>query len=383
MEKKYGLIKGSDAKKPAANFSRPSIFNAESSDEEEAPRRIGLPGEMQKRQAKLIQDKAMEEDPTIYQYDEVYDDISAKRLEEKAKKSEDKKPKYISRLLVAAEKRKIENERRVERQVQKEREAEGEQFKDKEAFVTASYRKKLEELKKAEEEEAREAYLESIGDVRKQGNLDGFYRHIYSQKLDKDPSKSVVKQEESHLIPSSSMQDIDQEVSDQEESDPVLKKVQISKTDKKDTKSRSYRKRNNSEVKKESEDEEETVSSAKKAHLQSNLDADSDFSIDSSSSDEEENEKTVKTAPDSAPLEFVKQAETPTEEIKSVMGPPVTTPDTKLASENGHKDNVESEKKKEKLPKIDIWKKRTVGETFDAALQRYYERKVLRGQTAC
>lgn len=117
---------------------------------------------MQKRQAKLIQDKAMEEDPTIYQYDEVYDEISNKRQEEKAKKAEDKKPKYINRLLVAAEKRKIENERRIERQVQKERDAEGEQFKDKEAFVTASYRKKLEELKKAEEEEAREAYLESM-----------------------------------------------------------------------------------------------------------------------------------------------------------------------------------------------------------------------------
>lgn len=36
MEKKYGLIKASDAKKPPATFSRPSIFNEESSDEEQA-----------------------------------------------------------------------------------------------------------------------------------------------------------------------------------------------------------------------------------------------------------------------------------------------------------------------------------------------------------
>lgn len=176
MEKKYGLIKANEAKaatarKPIASFTRPSIFDEESSDEEQAPRKIGLPGQAQKRQAVLLQEKALEEDPTVYQYDEVYDEISNKRQEEKAKKSEDKKPKYIERLLQTAEKRKIENERRVERQVQREREAEGEKFKDKEAFVTASYRKKLEELRKAEEAEAREAYLESIGDVTKQGNL--------------------------------------------------------------------------------------------------------------------------------------------------------------------------------------------------------------------
>ncbi|XP_063709327.1 nuclear speckle splicing regulatory protein 1 [Culicoides brevitarsis] len=381
MEKKYGLIKASDAKKPLANFSRPSVFGDESSDEDTAPRKIGLPGEKQKQQAKLIQEKAMEEDPTIYQYDEVYDEISNKRAEEKAKKSEDKKPKYIQRLLVAAEKRKIENERRIERQVQKEREAEGEQFKDKEAFVTASYRKKLEELKKAEEEEAREAYLESIGDVRKQGNLDGFYRHIYSQKLDSKPSneaKNSKKDDESHLIPASATQ----EDSENEESDPVLSKVQISKTEKRDTKSRSYRKRNNSEAqntKESDEDEEETVAT-KKAHLQSNLDADSDFSIDSSSSEDEKEDEKDTIVPESAPLEFVKQTETAE---KTEMGPPKaeeTTkklPEEEKKPENGHKEEKEVKPKKEK---IDIWKKRTVGDAFDAALQRYYERKALREQ---
>lgn len=73
-----------------------------------------------------MQEKAVEEDPTVFQYDEVYDEMDSKRKFQKlARKDIDKNPKYISKLLAAAEKRKIENERRIERQVQKEREAEG------------------------------------------------------------------------------------------------------------------------------------------------------------------------------------------------------------------------------------------------------------------
>lgn len=114
----------------------------------------------------------MEEDPTVYQYDELYDDMEDKKKQAKvAVKSEEKKPKYIEKLLVTAEKRKRENERRVERQVQKEREEEGDKFADKEAFVTSSYKKKLEEMKQDEEKEARENYLEEIGDVTKQSDL--------------------------------------------------------------------------------------------------------------------------------------------------------------------------------------------------------------------
>lgn len=56
-------------------------------------------------------------------------------------------------------------------------------------------------MKALEEEERREEYLEAIGDVRKQGNLDGFYRHLYDQKVNyneeenngKDRKKEVSK----------------------------------------------------------------------------------------------------------------------------------------------------------------------------------------------
>merc|ERR1712227_891677 len=60
---------------------------------------------------------------------------------------------------------------------------EGDKFADKESFVTSAYRKKMEEIAKQEEEEARQARIEAALDVTKQNNLDGFYRHLYRQTM--------------------------------------------------------------------------------------------------------------------------------------------------------------------------------------------------------
>lgn len=62
--------------------------------------------------------------------------------------------------MATAERRKKENERRIARQIQKEREAEGDEFADKEVFVTSAYKKKLEEMKVAEEKEKEQDRLE-------------------------------------------------------------------------------------------------------------------------------------------------------------------------------------------------------------------------------
>lgn len=130
----------------------------------------------------------MKEDSTVYEYDEVYDDIQKARNQKAAEKEAEKverkvsntiymfrrdmvllsnntffqQPRYIQLLIAAADKRKKENERIIFRRVQKEREAEGDQFADKEVFVTAAYKKKLEEMAAAEEEEKRLERLEGI-----------------------------------------------------------------------------------------------------------------------------------------------------------------------------------------------------------------------------
>ena len=58
----------------------------------------------------------------------------------------------------------------------RERKVEDHLFGDKEKFVTAAYRKKLEEDKKWLEEERRREEAEAADDVRKKGHLGDFYR---------------------------------------------------------------------------------------------------------------------------------------------------------------------------------------------------------------
>lgn len=128
MSFRYGLIlpKKSGKDHPILPVAKShSIFNDDSdSDTPTVSKPTGL--QTFKRQDKLNQEKAVEEDPTVFQYDEIYDEMEQQRKESKlAKKNQDRKPKYINRLLATAEKRKRENERRIERQVQKEREEEG------------------------------------------------------------------------------------------------------------------------------------------------------------------------------------------------------------------------------------------------------------------
>lgn len=158
--------------------------------------------------------------------------------------------------------------------------------------------------------------------------MSGFYRHIYEQKMEGGIGK---------------------------EGEKTVKNYRKRKSSADDTKGES--------------DKEETSEISKntiKAHLPCNLDADSDFEIDSSDSEAEAKLK----KPDE-----IKQEEH-------------SLADIHLPDENGkvdEKPEVPPEVKVEELPevpKIDIWKKRTVGEAFDEAVQRYYHRKAQRGAAA-
>lgn len=310
-------------------------------------------------QDRRVQEKAVEEDPTVFQYDELYDQMDQKRKESKlSRKDLDRKPKYINKLLATAERRKKENERRIERQVQKEREQEGEEFKDKESFVTSAYRQKLEEMKELEAQEMREEYLESIGDVKKQGNLDGFYRHLYDQKVNYEDK---IKKE-----PSEEAKEEETEKTKDEETEKANKEE--TSTKKQSTK-RKYRKRASSTLEDENDEDEEASHSKeiKMEHLPSNLDADSDFSIDSSDSEDDTN-KNIKEK-----LDENNTVQKNDDKIETVPKPEQEKEEKKPESVENKVPVVEVIKPKK--PKIDIWKKRTVGEVFENALKRYLDRK--------
>ncbi|CAK1601979.1 unnamed protein product [Parnassius mnemosyne] len=359
--KKYGLILSENPKNKQPTFQATrNVFGDDTDSDDESNKKPVLlkPSDNINRQSKITQEKAVLEDPTVYQYDEIYDSMTIKKEEKKEKNNDAKKPKYIENLIKAANKRKIENERRMERQIQKEREKEGEEFADKEVFVTSAYKKKLEEMRQEEEREKYEEYLESIGDVTKQKDLGGFYRHLYEQKLGKDKGN---------------------EVEDNDGKDVIEKpNLNISDTDKSQTvKKRNYRKRKSSadndkllsdgEIA-DSDEEinrcnlEEIRLSKKTKNSEENIDADSDFSIDESS-DEDKNEeindhkKQIPTDKEPFSKENVKDNDVKANNAESTQG------------ESNSKSPVE---------KIDIWKKRTVGEVFEQALKRYYERKASR-----
>ena len=130
--------------------------------------------------------QALEDDPTVFDYDNVYDKMTQQkaansdRIKEK-ETGKEREPKYMQALLAAAAERNKEHDRRLERKVQREREEEGGQFAGKEAFVTSAYKKKMQELQEQEMREKQMDKIEAQLDVTKQKDLGGFYRHLLKQ----------------------------------------------------------------------------------------------------------------------------------------------------------------------------------------------------------
>ena len=134
---------------------------------------------------------AQEIDPSIYEYDTIYESFHAKPTSKLSSSSDaagveqEKKPKHMSSLLAAAEVRKRDQVRAKEKMLAKEREAEGDEFADKEKFVTAAYKRQQEEMRKAEQEEAeREKQAEERR--RREG---GGMKSLYKSMLEKDEER--------------------------------------------------------------------------------------------------------------------------------------------------------------------------------------------------
>lgn len=130
-------------------------------------------------------------DPSIYDYDSIYDSLHSKPSFSSALSDQDKRPKYMSNLLAAAETRKRDQLRAKEKMLAKEREAEGDEFADKEKFVTAAYKRQQEEMRRLEEEEAIREKEAEERKRREGGGLKGLYKNM----LDRGEQKhaAVVK----------------------------------------------------------------------------------------------------------------------------------------------------------------------------------------------
>ncbi|KAG6510531.1 hypothetical protein ZIOFF_028555 [Zingiber officinale] len=119
--------------------------------------------------------KAMEEDPSVFDYDGVYDTMKQQVARPKIQDRTERKSKYIETLMEKAKQREREHEIVYERKLLKERSKEDHLFADKEKFVTSAYKKKLAEQAKWLEEERQLKILEEREDVTKKSDLSDFY----------------------------------------------------------------------------------------------------------------------------------------------------------------------------------------------------------------
>ncbi|EEC10746.1 coiled-coil domain-containing protein, putative [Ixodes scapularis] len=394
--KKYGLILPKKLDKPT--IAKSSIFDDDSDDEhdraaiEKSIKKESMRN-LKKMQTQLQLQKAMEEDPTVFEYDEVYDDLKRDQEEKKQETKKDSKPRYIEQLLKAAENRKKEGDRRMQRKIQKERDQEGEVFADKEAYVTQAYRKKMQEMQEEEEKEMRRQRVEDMMDVTKQKDLTGFYRHLLKQSVgeekipentdkplsscdavagatstrlkgqayDSSSSEGKVGSHPDEASTSSSRRSKETGMRGRTSEDGQARETGTAEPKSAAKEKRTYRTRKTSDP---SEDEEVAPKSAVKqepassspakkdeAQGDGDLDADSDFSVDSADSSDE-------ATPSARPRKSVKKED--------------GTNDLPEKPEN--EDGNESAKAKEEAW-IALFKKRTVGDALEAAKARYLERK--------
>lgn len=120
--------------------------------------------------------KAAEElDPSVYDYDAVYDSLKPK---EKAVAPEDveRRPKYMKSLMESAAVRRRDALIAEEKKIAREREVEGDEYADKEKFVTEAYKRQQEENRRIEEEERRRE--EDEARKNKGGGMTAFYKDL-------------------------------------------------------------------------------------------------------------------------------------------------------------------------------------------------------------
>ncbi|KAM0794099.1 coiled-coil domain-containing protein 55-domain containing protein, partial [Usnea florida] len=134
---------------------------------------------------------AQELDPNIYDYDAVYDSLHAKPSSSDSTADLEKKPKYMSNLLAAAEVRKRDQLRAKEKMLAKERELEGDEFADKEKFVTGAYKRQQEEMKRLEEEEVRKEKEAEERKRREGGGMKALYKNLLER--DEIKHKEIMK----------------------------------------------------------------------------------------------------------------------------------------------------------------------------------------------
>lgn len=184
---KYGLeLRKPPSKILAQPKKKANVFGDDDSEDELTVEQEIARHAARKQADKKTQDiiaAAVAEDARVFDYDSHFDTIQHVREEPKRQEKLQRQSKYVGALLEKAEERKREQEILTERRLAKEREAEDHLFGDKEKFVTAAYKKKLEEEKKWKEEQAQREADEEMNAADKIGHMGDFYRNLLRKNV--------------------------------------------------------------------------------------------------------------------------------------------------------------------------------------------------------
>ncbi|KAJ7981218.1 nuclear speckle splicing regulatory protein 1 [Quillaja saponaria] len=125
------------------------------------------------------QKKALEEDPTVFDYDGVYDKMKEKEVRPVVQDREERKPKYIQNLMKKAQERQQYQDIVYEKKLAKERSKDDHLYADKDKFITEAYRKTLlEREQQMELERLRELQEERDDVTKKKDFLVDFYSNL-------------------------------------------------------------------------------------------------------------------------------------------------------------------------------------------------------------
>jgi len=166
--KKYGLIKNPSAEVFGEDDDSQSVEKKA----QEAVKRRRLRQEEENA-------KVLAEDPTAFEYDEVFDQMKA-TIEVKSQQPVVRKSRYMNSIMAKAGERKNQRDLVYERKLLKDQKEEKEEFGDAPKFVTSSYKAHLQKIHAWEAEDRKKDLRE---DVTKQKDLRAFYSNLLTKNV--------------------------------------------------------------------------------------------------------------------------------------------------------------------------------------------------------
>lgn len=160
---------------------------------------------------------AEELDPSIYDYDAVYDSLKPSEKDKDAAAAAadaERRPKYMKSLLESAAVRRRDALIAEEKKIARERAEEGDEYADKEKFVTEAYKKQQEENRRIEEEERRREEHEAA--KNKGGGMTAFYKDLLERGDQRHAEVLRAAEERSKLDPEQRQKQEEEEQAQQE-----------------------------------------------------------------------------------------------------------------------------------------------------------------------